>query len=187
MAMKKVAFTRMDAGTKADFELLLAHELEEKQSLPQRVLGLLRSLDHDDTGYRVNRFEHSLQTATRAARDDANEETVVCALLHDIGDLYAPHNHSAFAAAALKPYISNDNHWLVLHHGVFQGYYFMHHLGGDRDARERFRGHPCFEATADFCERWDQKAFDPDYETMPLTAFEPMVRRLFAGEPNSFF
>ena len=108
------------------------------------------------------------------------------ALLHDIGDSIAPDNHSALAAAVLRPFVSEENHWLVKHHGVFQGYYFWHHIGGDRDARERYRGHPCFEMTANFCERWDQRAFDPDYETLPLEAFEPAVRRLFAKEPRGF-
>ena len=106
------------------------------------------------------------------------------ALLHDIGDILAPHNHSQFAASVLRPYVSEENHWLVLHHGIFQGYYFFHHLGQDRDARDRFRGHPCFEMTADFCERWDQVSFDPDYDSAPLETFEPMVRRLFARSPK---
>jgi predicted HD phosphohydrolase len=108
---------------------------------------------------------------------------VVIALLHDIGDTLAPWNHSDLAAAVLQPYVSKDNHWLVQHHGIFQGYYFWHHSGGDRFARERYRGHPMFERTAEFCERWDQRSFDPAYDTLPLAAFEPMVRRLFARAP----
>lgn len=184
MTMKKVAFTRMDAGTKADFELLLAHELEEKQSLPLRVLRLLRSLDHDDTGYRVNRYEHSLQTATRAARDDADEETIVCALLHDIGDLLAPDNHGELAAAILAPYVSEENLWIVRHHGSFQGYHYFHHWGRDRNARDRFVDHPHFDAALRFCDRWDQVSFDPDYDSMPLEHFEPMVTRIFRREPR---
>ncbi len=108
---------------------------------------------------------------------------MVCALLHDIGDDLAPQNHAAFAAEVLRPYVSDENAWLVEKHGVFQGYFFWHHYGHDRNAREQYHGHPCYERTALFCERWDQTAFDPGYDTLPLDAFEPMVRRIFAREP----
>jgi predicted HD phosphohydrolase len=183
--MDKVSFTRMDQGTEQDFRLLLAHERAEKAGLPDRILDLLRSLDHDDTGYQVNRYVHSLQTATRAHRDGADEETVVCALLHDVGDLLAPDNHGELAAALLAPYVSERNAWVVRHHGLFQGYYYFHHWGRDRNERERYRDHPHFEACREFCERWDQVSFDPDYDTLPLEAFEPMVRRVFFREPYS--
>jgi predicted HD phosphohydrolase len=144
---------------------------------------MLRGLAQGHPGYQVDRFEHSLQTATRAKRDGADEELIVCALLHDIGDNYAPHNHASFAAEILKPYVSEDSYWLVDKHGIFQGYFFWHHYDEDRNAREKFRGHPCFEQTALFCERWDQPAFDPAYDSMPLEAFEPLVRRIFARAP----
>jgi len=137
-------------------------------------------------GYQVDRYEHSLQTATRAFRDGVDEETVVCALLHDIGDTLAPENHSQLAAAVLRPYISADNHWLIAQHGVFQGYYYFHHVGLDRNERDKFRGHPMFERTAAFCQNWDQPSFDPDYDTMPFAAFEPMVRRLFARKAFNY-
>lgn len=182
--MKKVAFTRMDQGSKEDYELLLAQEQSEKPTLPDRVLDLLRNLDNDDTGYQVNRMEHCLQTATRAVRDEADEETVVCALLHDIGDLHAPDNHAEFAAAVLAPYVSEQNLWIVRHHGIFQGYYYFHHWGRDRRARDQYRDHPHYEACRQFCERWDQVSFDPRYDTLPLETFEPMVRRIFAREPH---
>jgi predicted HD phosphohydrolase len=100
-----------------------------------------------------------------------------------VGDTLAPWNHSDLAAAILQPYLSADNHWLVQHHGIFQGYYFWHHSGGDRFARERYRGHPMFERTAEFCEKWDQRSFDPSYDTLPFDAFEPMMRRLLARPP----
>jgi predicted HD phosphohydrolase len=124
-----------------------------------------------------------LQSATRAHRDDAGEEMVVAALLHDIGDTIAPYNHSQLAAAMLKPYVSPQVHWIIKHHGVFQGYYFNHHLGGDRNARDRFRGHPWYEDCVYFCHTYDQNSFDPDYDTLPITFFEPMVERIFA-EPK---
>ena len=134
-------------------------------------------------GNLIDRYQHSLQTATRAFRDGAEEEVVVAALLHDIGDLLAPENHAALAAAILKPYVTPGTHWMLEHHAIFQGYYFWHHIGGDRYAREKFRGHPYFKPTAEFCHNWDQESFDPSYDTLPLTSFEPMVRRIFAREP----
>ena len=183
--MDTVSFTRMDQGTAEDYALLDRLEEEHKQAhLVDNLLALLKSLAGPTLGYRVDRYEHSLQSATRALRDGADEETVVAALLHDIGDLYAPDNHSAFAAVVLQPYVSERTHWVVKHHGLFQGYYFYHHLGRDRDAREQFRGHPHFQACVDFCERWDQCSFDPDYDTLPLETFEPMVRRVFARPPH---
>ncbi len=185
--METVSFTRMDQGTAEEYQwlggLLDAHI---RETHADNVLHVLKMMQGPKLGYKVDRYIHSLQSATRAQRDGASEEMVVAALLHDIGDILAPENHSALAAATLRPYVSEETHWVIRHHGLFQGYYFWHHLGGDRDARERYRGHPHFEACADFCERWDQTSFDPDYDTMPLEAFEPMVRRLFAREPKHF-
>ena len=178
-----VNFTRMDEGTREDYQLLDRLYKKLESDLADNVIAQLKRLSGDKIGYKIDRYQHSLQTATRAQRDGADEETIVVALLHDIGDILAPWNHSDLAAAILQPYISADNHWLVQHHGIFQGYYYFHHTGGDRFARERYRGHPMFERTAAFCERWDQSSFDPDYDTLPLEAFEPMVRRLFARPP----
>lgn len=185
-AREAVSFTRMDQGTREDYQFLdgqwRAHHGPEP--LTRSVLAHLKLLEGPKLGYPIDRYQHSLQSATRALRDGADEETVVCALLHDIGDTLAPDNHSGLAAAVLQPYVSERNHWVILHHGIFQGYYFWHHVGGDRDARERYRGHAYFEACAQFCERWDQTSFDPDYDTLPLNDFEPMVRRLFARPPH---
>ncbi len=182
--MEEVSFTRMEDGTAEDYALL-AHEEEtlKAANFADSVLGQLQTLKGPKLGYKIDRYQHSLQTATRAERDGADEETVVAALLHDIGDTLAPDNHAEFAATLLKPYVTQRTWWIVQHHGIFQGYYFWHHLGGDRLAREQYRGHPYFEACADFCARWDQTAFDPDYDTAPLTHFEPMVRRLLRREP----
>ncbi|MGP1256341.1 MAG: HD domain-containing protein [Kiloniellales bacterium] len=182
--MEEVSFTRMEDGTAEDYALLAREEEKLKAaSFADSVLGQLQTLRGPKLGYKIDRYQHSLQTATRAERDGADEETVVAALLHDIGDTLAPDNHAEFAATVLKPYVTQRTWWIVQHHGIFQGYYFWHHLGGDRQAREQYRGHPYFEACADFCARWDQTAFDPDYDTAPLTHFEPMVRRLLQREP----
>ena len=183
--METVSFTQMAEGTSEDYLLLERLEREHAAGVADRLLRHLLELKNSFGGYQVDRLEHSLQCATRAHRDGASEELVVVALLHDIGDMLAPENHSEMAAAVLKPYVSEESHWIVRHHGLFQGYYYAHHLGGDRNARDRFRDHPFFDATVRFCERWDQPSFDPGYNTLPLETFEPMVRRLFSREPAS--
>jgi len=185
--METVSFTRMDEGTEAEYALLTrAAKVHRDQTLCDNVLDLLRRMKGPKLGYQIDRYEHSLQTATRAERDGADEETIVCALLHDIGDVVAPDNHSELAAAVLRPYISDKNYWILKHHGVFQGYYYFDKIGLDRDARDRFRDHPFFDECERFCDRWDQTSFDPEYHTLPLEHFEPMVRRLFEREPTAF-
>jgi predicted HD phosphohydrolase len=184
---ERARFTRMDEGTAADWAIITQQFAPFAARLADRVLAHLRLLQGDRGGFAVDRFQHSLQTATRAHRAGEGEEYVVCALLHDVGDLLTPWTHADVAAVILRPFVSEENHWMVQHHPVFQGYYFFHHVGGDRHARERYRGHPCFERTALFCERYDQTAFDPSYDTMPLAAFEPMVRRLFDNVPRPAF
>lgn len=181
--MKTVGFTRMADGTAADYQILLDSEKEFVQTQSDRLLATLRDLDHSYGGYQVSRLEHSLQSATRAYRNGESDEMVVATLFHDIGDLLAFHNHSEFAAAVLKPYVSERTHWIVKHHGLFQMYYYAHHYGGDRHERDRYRNHPYYQATVDFCEHYDQNSFDPAYDSLPLAFFEPMVRRIFA-EPR---
>lgn len=181
----KVSFTAMEDGTQADYDLLGAFDAEHRTGQADRVLDWLRLMD-GDSPYQISRLQHCLQTATRAERDGADEETIVCALLHDIGDILAPANHSQAAAALLAPYVSEKNLWIVRHHGLFQGYYYFHYYGEDRDAREKYREHPHYRACVDFCARWDQTSFDPDYETRPLEHFEPLVRALFDREPQPY-
>jgi predicted HD phosphohydrolase len=183
---KSVSFTRMDQGTREDYELLGRRYRDHQAGLADMLLGLLEQMAGDTLGYQIDRFQHSLQCATRARRDGADEETVVCALLHDIGDVLAPENHSQVAAAILRPYVSDRNHWVIQHHGLFQGHYYFQHVGRDPDARNAFRDHPHYQACVEFCERWDQTSFDPDYDTLPLEFFEPMIRRLFAKPPRGF-
>lgn len=185
--MADTTFTRMQDATREDYKLIGRHSLEFFTGLPDRILRHLELLDSDTGGYAVTRLTHSLQTATRAERDGRDEEYVACALLHDIGDTLASANHSELAATILQPFVSEENHWIVQHHGVFQGYYFFHHLGLDRNAREAYRGHPLFGECAAFCARYDQNSFDPGYDTLPLAHFEPIVRKVFAAPKQSLY
>ena len=178
-----VSYTRMADGTREDYELLRDLAAPFRATLVDRILLYMDTLHEGFPGERVDRYEHSLQTATRALRDGADDETIVAALLHDIGDQLAPSNHAQFAASVLRPYVRPVTYWLVQHHGIFQGYFYFHHIGKDRFEREKYRNHPAFERTIEFCDRWDQESFDPDYDTMPLDTFVPMLRRIFAREP----
>ena len=177
----------MTEGTAEDWAIIGKSMAPFVKDLPNRVLSHLKMLDGDCGGFAVDRLEHSLQTATRAFKDGRDEEYVVCALLHDMGDILGPRNHADIAAAILKPFVSEQNHWMVEQHGIFQGYYFFHYIGLDREAREQHRGHPAFEHTAQFCHLYDQAAFDPAYESMPLSAFEPMVQRVFSTVKRSIY
>ncbi|MEW6270719.1 MAG: HD domain-containing protein [Thermodesulfobacteriota bacterium] len=184
---ERAGFTRMVDGRLEDWAIVARAALPYQQKLPDRVLDHLRLLQDDFGGYAVDRLEHSLQTATRAHRDGRDEEYVVCALLHDIGDTLGCFNHSDIAAAILKPFVSEKNLWIVDKHAIFQGYYFFERLGLDKDARERFRGHEWFEDTAEFCELYDQCSFDPAYESMQLADFEPMVRSVLLRPRRSIY
>ncbi len=170
----------------AYFDLVFAHDAGNAELQADRVLGWLRQME-GDSPYQISRLDHCLQTATRAEKDGADDETITCALLHDIGDILAPANHSQVAAALLAPFISEKNHWIVKHHGLFQGYYWFEYAGRDPNARDRFKGHEHYEACADFCARWDQVSFDPNYVMQPLEHFEPLVRSLFAQDPKPYF
>ena len=178
-----VSFHRMQDGTREDYALLERHERLYLRELPNRILGALARLEHSLGGYPVSRLEHSLQAATRALRDRADEELVVAALIHDIGDELAPCNHSEIAAGILRPYVRPQVTWIIEQHGLFQSYYYAHHLGGDRNGRDRFADHPWYEACRAFCADWDQCSFDPGYRSEPLAVFEPMVLRIFTRAP----
>ncbi len=183
----KAKYHAMSEGTLEDWQAIGAAGAAFNRALPDRLIRALKELGQDEGGFAVDRLEHSLQTATRAHRDGRDEEYVVCALMHDIGDLMGPANHAEVGAIIMKPYVSEANWWMMDKHGIFQGYYFFHYLGLDRDMREQFRGHPHFEYTAQFCHLYDQNSFDPDYDTMPLDAFEPMLRRVVAHPKQSIY
>ena len=184
--MKSVSFTRMADGTAEEYDFLTPLYEKCRNGVSDRLLELLKAMKGDKLGYQVDRYTHSLQSATRAESDGADEETVVCALLHDLGDVIAPDNHSEVIASILRPYISEKNHWVLKHHGLFQGYYYFHHIGGDRNARERYKDHPFYQDCVDFCEKWDQTSFDPDYPTLPLEYFEPMVRKVLTAPKHTW-
>jgi predicted HD phosphohydrolase len=184
---ERAGFTALKDVTAVDMRLIVRSAEAFGAGLADRVLAHLRLLDGDFGGFPVDRLTHSLQTATRAQRAGLDEEYVVCALLHDIGDTLGAYNHPEIGAAILRPFVAESHHWMVLNHAVFQGYYYFHHAGLDRHARERFRGSPHFDLTADFCERFDQAAFDPGYDSLPLEAFVPLVRRVFAKPRTSTY
>jgi predicted HD phosphohydrolase len=183
----KAKYHAMTEGTLEDWQTIGLANAAFARALPDRLIRALTELGQDEGGFAVDRLEHSLQTATRAHRDGRDEEYVVCALMHDIGDLMGPANHAEVGAVIMKPYVSEANHWMMDKHGVFQGYYFFHYLGLDRDMREQFRGHPHFEYTAQFCHLYDQNSFEPAYDTMPLEAFEPMLRRIVERPKQSIY
>jgi predicted HD phosphohydrolase len=183
----RASFRDMQDSTAEDWKIIAEEFKQYAAALPDRVLAHLRILEGDCGGFPVDRLTHSLQTATRAYRDGKNEEYVICALLHDIGDTLGSYNHPDIAAAILKPFVSPENHSMIENHGIFQGYYFFHHLGMDRNLRDQFAGQAIYDATLEFCEKYDAPAFDPDYDTLPLSFFEPMLRRVMAHPKNTIY
>ena len=185
--MKRATFTSMETSTADDWAIIKEEAGVFQRGLPDRLIAHLKLLEGDYGGFPVDRYTHSLQTATRAMKDGRDDEYVVCALLHDIGDTLGPANHFDIAAAILKPWVSAENLWMVQNHGIFQGYYFFHHLGLDRHLRDQFEGHPSYERTAEFCALYDNPAFDPKGETLPISEFEPALRKVFAKPKNSIY
>ena len=185
--MKKVSFTEMKKGTREDYLLLDKHEKKYVDNTAERIIKFMSGLTETLEGYQVSRLEHSLQSATRAERAGESEEMIVATLLHDIGDELAPMNHSEYAATILKPYVSEKTHWIIEKHGEFQAYYYAHHLGKNRNIRDKYKNHKFYKATLDFCEKYDQTSFDPSYNSKTLSHFEPMVKRIFSRKPYSHF
>lgn len=186
-AHPQTSFTRMRDSTQADWQVIGGAFRQFAHGLPDRVLTHLRLLEGDFGGFPVDRATHSLQTATRALRDGRPDDYVVCALLHDIGDTLGSFNHPDIAAAILKPFVSEEHHWMVQHHGIFQGYNFFHHLGMNRDMRDAFKDHPCYALTEEFVALYDDPSFDASAPTLPLAEFEPIVRRVLATPRNSIY
>ncbi len=157
----------------------------------QMVDQILRILtcQKDDPGYvyTVNNYYHCLQTATRMFRDERPEEDVVVGLFHDIGFITCNETHGEFAAALLRPYISEKNHWMLIRHAIFQQYHCYELDGCDRHERDQWKDHPYFAWTAEFVDKYDQGTINHDEEILPIEAFEPMVRRLFGKKTARIF
>ena len=185
--LKQATFTEMLNGTEEDYAIIGEHSSDFAKQLPDRILNHLDLLKGDSGGFAVDRYTHCLQTATRAFKDGRDEEYVVCALLHDIGDTIASANHADLAATMLEPFVSEKNYWIVKHHGIFQGYYFFEFLGLDKNMRDEFKDSEHWRDCAEFCAKYDQNSFDPEYENMPIAEFEQMVRNVFSKPKNSIY
>ena len=183
----QATFSEMKKGTAEDYAIIAERGAKFASELPNRILDHFCILKGDTGGFAVDRFTHSIQTATRAHRDGKDEEYVVCALLHDIGDTIACANHADLAATMLEPFVSEKNYWIVKHHGIFQGYYFFEHMGLDKNLRDQFKGHEYWNDCAEFCAKYDQNSFDPEYENMSLEEFIPMVQNVFSKPRKSIY
>ena len=181
--MKEVKFIQMKDGDKEDYDFLINHEIEHTKGTADRLLKALVELDEGLSGYKITRLGHSLQSATRAWRDGADIDWIVSALLHDIGDIYAPYNHDEYAASILRPFVREQCTWVIEKHGIFQMLYYGKHVGSNPHKREKYKEHIYFQDCSDFCELWDQKSFDPNYNTKSIDFFTPMVREVFARKP----
>ena len=178
-----VGWTQMSEGTRDDYVRLdRLYRDRTGDELAGNLLTTFRLLEGPTMGYPIDRAHHSRQSATRALRNGESGEFVVAALFHDIGDVLAPENHSAVAADILAPYVSEETAWVIRHHGLFQGYYYFHHLGGDRHARERHTASPFYDRCVDFCASYDQNCFDPNHDDLPLEHFVPLVEEVL-GRP----
>jgi predicted HD phosphohydrolase len=187
MEQQRARFRSMEQGTAQDWQIIEQHYRPFAAALPDRVLAHLKLLDGDYGGFAVDRLTHCLQAATRALHDDLGDEYVAMALVHDIGDTLGPFNHADVAAVLLEPFVSERVHFICKHHGIFQGYYFFHYLGMNRDQREQFRGHTYFDDCATFCEKYDQNCFDPAFAHEPLEVFEPILRRVLAAPKKTIY
>ena len=184
---KQATFSEMKNGTAEDYAIIAEQGSKHASELPNRIMDHLNLLKGGTGGFAVDRFTHSIQTATRAHRDGRDEEYLVCALLHDIGDSIASANHADLAATMLEPFVSEKNYWIVKHHGIFQGYYFFEHMGLDKNMRDQFKGHEYWNDCVEFCAKYDQNSFDPEYENLPIEEFIPMVHNVFAKPRNSIY
>ncbi|GMU79656.1 MAG: metal-dependent phosphohydrolase [Acidimicrobiia bacterium] len=178
-------FTRMDESTAEQWAVIATETMEAQPLVAEHVLALLRNLEGMVLGFSVDQLTHCLQTATLAERAGADEELVVGALVHDVGKYVSVANHPAIAAEMLRPFVRDEVYHAIRVHQDFQGRHYYGHFGGDADARERYRGEPWFDLAARFADEWDQVAFDPGYDTLPLAHFEPAVRAVFAT-PKQF-
>jgi len=180
---KTVSFTSMKAGTVKDFEIIAANDRQTAKELPARLIAHLQEMAKDDGAYKISRLDHVLQCASRAHRDNADDDWVIAALLHDLGDVLAPFTHGQVAGEILRPFVREEVAWVVSHHGIFQMYYNTSLTKVQRHSRDQFKEHPYYQSAIDFCENWDQCSFNPDYDTENLEFFVPIIKRVFAKTP----
>lgn len=178
--MPNATFTAMDVSTREEWLEIGAQTSANQGRVAERVLGLLRSLADISDGFVTDQLTHCLQTATMAERAGADDEVVIASLCHDIGKAISVPNHPAIAASILEPYVRPEVHFMISAHQDFQGKHYYAHFGMDSNAREKYRDNPAFELAAKFADEWDQKAFDPSYDTLPLEHFEARLRDVFA-------
>ncbi len=171
-------FTRMDESTAEQWSRIGAATNANQGRVADAILGLLGALGDITDEFATDQLTHCLQTATRAERAGADDEVVFASLCHDIGKAISVPNHPAIAAEIIKPYVRDDVYHMIRTHQDFQGRHYYHHFGGDPTLREQYRSEPWFDLTERFADEWDQTSFDPDYDTLPLEHFEPLVRRL---------
>jgi len=170
----------MDQARPEDYAIITPALVQRQAAMPEVIKTMLRQLGGQVDGFAVNQLEHSLQTATRALRAGASEELVVAALCHDIGKVVSVLNHGAIGAEILNPYVSDETYQIIRTHQEFQGRYYNAALGKDPDERRHYVNEPWYELACRFSDEWDQTSFDPDYDTLPLRHFEPMIDRIFA-------
>lgn len=178
--MDRAGFRSMDESTREEWMVIGRETARNQPRVAETVLGLLRSLAVIEDGFATDQLTHALQTASRAERAGADDEVVVAALCHDIGKAISVPNHPAIAAAILQPYVRPEVHFMIAAHQDFQGRHYYEHFGMDPNLRERHRDQPAYDLAERFADEWDQKAFDPDYDTLPLEHFEDRVRAVFA-------
>jgi predicted HD phosphohydrolase len=175
-----MSFKRMDEGRPEEW-MAIAREVTKRQArMPARIKSLLLELEEQVDGFNINQLQHGLQTATRALRDGASEEVIVAALCHDIGKAISIDNHPAIAAEILKPYVSQETYEIIRTHQDFQGRHYYALLGKNPNARSQYESESWYEKAVQFTDEWDQVAFDQEYDTLPLSYFEPMIDRIFA-------
>ncbi len=177
--------TKLSEGTPEDYKNAQVHFAlhANPKATAKRLLGMVEGLKGINIGYQVDLYEHSVQTATRALKDGADDETIVCGLLHDIGEILVPICHGEVAGSLLRPYISPKNYWILTNHEIFQAFYYGDAIGIDKNVRDRLKDHEFYGACEEFCGRWDEVAFDPNYESLPLSEFEPLLVRVLERTP----
>jgi predicted HD phosphohydrolase len=182
--MATTHFTRMDESTAEQWAVIGAETMANQPRVADEILGMITRLEGIVDGFGTNQLVHALQTATYAEKAGADQEVVVASLCHDIGKLISVFNHPGIAAEILKPYVRDEVYFMIKAHQDFQGKHYYHHFGANPDAREQYRDEQWFDLAARFADEWDQVAFDPDGEYLPLEHFEPAVREVFAAPKN---